>query len=60
MRVSDMRRQFRYWSRFPTVRDMVAAYLGVKPSAKRGAAAPKTEEDFRALFLNHGRAVANG
>lgn len=57
MRVSDVQRQFRYWGKYPSVRDMVATYLGVKPGPDR-LAAPQTEEEMRRMVLMHG--VANG
>jgi hypothetical protein len=58
MRLREVQRQFRYWGRYPTVRDMVAGYLGVKPPESKGAA-PQTETDMARVILMHG-AVANG
>ncbi len=48
-----------YWSRVPTVRDMVAAYLDVKSgSGTTSAVSPATEEEMRRAMLMHG--VAHG
>jgi len=54
MRVSDVQRQFRYWSRFPTTRDMVASYLGITEAGARRGARPQTEEEFIRAMTLHG------
>ena len=60
MRLREVQRQFRYWGKYPTVRDMVAHYLGVKPPEfKNGPNGPRTEEDFAKVILMHG-AVTHG
>jgi len=58
MRLTDIQRLVNHWAKFPTIRDMVASYIGVEISVDRPAA-PTTEEEFRQLFLMHG-AVARG
>ena len=42
-----------HWSERPTLRDMVADYLGVMPPPDHGTVL-ETEEDFRRAFLMHG------
>jgi hypothetical protein len=49
---------FRHWAKYPTIRDMVAGYLGVKPpdgSTGQAPSRPLTEEDYRQAFLMHGQ-----
>jgi hypothetical protein len=45
-----------HWSRMPTVRDMVAGYLGVEPRTE-STRRPQTEAEFLAAFLRHGTLV---
>jgi hypothetical protein len=47
----------RHWSRYPTLRDMVAGYLGVDPPTAGEAVrdSPVTEQDFQRAVLMHGQ-----
>ena len=41
MHLSEVRRLFAYWRRYPPLRDLVAGFVGFKPEPAPGGETPK-------------------
>jgi hypothetical protein len=46
MYLSDVERLVRYWNRNPPLRDLVAAYMGVKPEDSEDSGRPAVLEEL--------------